>query len=160
MACCTEKILKNRRKPFLLVRWCATAGVAMTIFSIGQSFTSQFIPDAYRDLQHSLNQMQRLAATPHMADRFMRANADVNVVGELSKIKTPTLVMHTTGDLRVPYSFAQEIAAGIPGLSWCRWNFAITSCCQTNPPTAPCRTRSPIFWARSDCAAPCRALGR
>jgi hypothetical protein len=59
--------------------------------------------------------MQRLAATPHMADRFMRANADVNVAGELSKIKTPTLVRHTTGDLRVPYSFAQEIAAGIPG---------------------------------------------
>jgi pimeloyl-ACP methyl ester carboxylesterase len=83
--------------------------------SYRQFFTSQFIPEADRELQRSLNEMQRLAATPYMADRFMRANADVNVVGELSKIKTPTLVMHTTGDLRVPYSFAQEIAAGIPG---------------------------------------------
>ena len=30
-------------------------------------------------------------------------------------VKTPTLVLHAAGDLRVPYSFAQEIAAGIPG---------------------------------------------
>jgi pimeloyl-ACP methyl ester carboxylesterase len=83
--------------------------------SYRQFFTSQFIPDADRKLQHSLNEMQRVAATPQMAERFVRAIADVNVAGELFKIKTPTLVLHTTGDLRAPYSFAQEIAAGIPG---------------------------------------------
>jgi pimeloyl-ACP methyl ester carboxylesterase len=83
--------------------------------SYRQFFTSQFIPDADKELQHSLNEMQRVAATPQMAERFVRAVADINVTGELSKIKTPTLVLHATGDLRAPYSFAQEIAAGIPG---------------------------------------------
>lgn len=83
--------------------------------SYRQFFTSQFIPDADRKLQHSLNEMQRVAATPQMAERFVRAIADINVSGELSKIETPTLVLHATGDLRAPYSFAKEIAAGIPG---------------------------------------------
>jgi pimeloyl-ACP methyl ester carboxylesterase len=83
--------------------------------SYRQFFTSQFIPDANRELQHSLNEMQRVAATPQMAECFVRAIADINVAGELSKIKTPTLVLHATGDLRAPYSFAQEIAGGIPG---------------------------------------------
>jgi len=79
-----------------------------------QFFTSQFIPDAGKELQHSLNEMQRVAATPEMAERFLRANADINVAALLPKIKTPTLVLHATGDLRVPFSSAQEIAAGIP----------------------------------------------
>lgn len=80
-----------------------------------QFFTSQFIPDANKELQHSLNEMQRVAATPEMAERFLLTNADINVVDYLAKIKTPTLVLHATGDLRVPFSLGQEIAAGIPG---------------------------------------------
>ena len=83
--------------------------------SYRQFFTSQFIPDADKELQHSLNEMQRVAATPEMAERFVRAIANINVAGELAKIKTPTLVLHATGDLRAPYSFAREIAASIPG---------------------------------------------
>ena len=80
-----------------------------------QFFTSQFIPDADRKLQQSLNEMQRVAATPEMAERFVRAGADIDVTGELAKIKTPTLILHPTGDLRSPFSFGREIAAGIPG---------------------------------------------
>ena len=37
-----------------------------------QFFTSQFIPDATRELQHSLNEMQRVAATPQMANASCR----------------------------------------------------------------------------------------
>jgi pimeloyl-ACP methyl ester carboxylesterase len=80
-----------------------------------QFFTSQFIPDAGREAHHSLNEMQRVSATPEMAERYLRAVAEIDVSDLLSKIKTPTLVLHATGDLRAPYSFAREIAAGIPG---------------------------------------------
>lgn len=80
-----------------------------------QFFTSQFIPDADKALQHSLNEMQRVAATPEMAERFMLANAEVDVRDYLPRIKTPTLVLHPTGDLRAPYSLGQEMAAGIAG---------------------------------------------
>ena len=30
-------------------------------------------------------------------------------------VRVPTLVMHARGDLRVPFSQGQEVAAGIPG---------------------------------------------
>jgi len=80
-----------------------------------QFFTSLFIPDATKELQHSLNEMQRVAATPQMAECFLRVIADINVTDKLSKIKTPTLVLHPTGELRAPFLLAQEIAAGIAG---------------------------------------------
>jgi pimeloyl-ACP methyl ester carboxylesterase len=80
-----------------------------------QFFTSQFIPDAEKELQHSLNETQRLAATPEMAERFLRANAEINVSALLAKIQAPTLILHPTGDLRVPFSLGQELAAAIPG---------------------------------------------
>jgi pimeloyl-ACP methyl ester carboxylesterase len=80
-----------------------------------QFFTSQFIPDANKELQHSLNEMQRVAATPAMAERFLLASTDVDVVADLARVQCPTLVMHSTRDLRVPFAMGQEIAAGIKG---------------------------------------------
>jgi pimeloyl-ACP methyl ester carboxylesterase len=80
-----------------------------------QFFTSQFMPDADKELHHSLNETQRLAATPEMAERFLRANADFDVSALLPKITAPTLVLHPTGDLRVPFPLGQEMAAGIAG---------------------------------------------
>ena len=72
-----------------------------------QFFTSQFMPDADKDIQHSLNETQRLAAAPEMAERFLRANADADVSDQLAKITAPTLVLYPTGDLRVPYPLGQ-----------------------------------------------------
>jgi pimeloyl-ACP methyl ester carboxylesterase len=83
--------------------------------SYRQFFTSQFIPDSDKEMQRSLNEMQRVAASPQMAERYMRAIAEIDVSDLLPQIKTPTLVLHATGDLRVPFSFARDIAAGIPG---------------------------------------------
>lgn len=80
-----------------------------------QFFTSQFIPDASKELQHSLNELQRVAATPEMAERFLLASTEVDVTGDLARIKCPTLVLHSTRDLRVPFSLSQELAAGIAG---------------------------------------------
>ena len=78
-----------------------------------QFFTSQFIPDASKELQHSLNEMQRVASTPEMAERFLLASTTVNVIDDLPRIKCPTLVLHSTRDTRVSFKFGQEIAAGI-----------------------------------------------
>ncbi len=73
------------------------------------------MPDADKELQHSLNETQRLAATPDMAERFLRANAEVDVSALLPRITMPTLVLHPTGDQRAPFSLGQEMAAGIKG---------------------------------------------
>jgi pimeloyl-ACP methyl ester carboxylesterase len=80
-----------------------------------QFFTSQFIPDADKELQQSLNETERVAATPDMAARYLLANADANVSALLPEIRIPTLVLHATGDIRVPFAMGQELAAAIPG---------------------------------------------
>jgi len=82
--------------------------------SYRQFFTSQFIPDASKEIQHSLNELQRVAATPEMAERFLMASTEADVSADLARIKCPVLVLHSTRDLRVPFSMSQEIAAAVP----------------------------------------------
>jgi pimeloyl-ACP methyl ester carboxylesterase len=78
-------------------------------------FTSQFMPDASKDDHRALNDLQRAACAPEIAERYFRTTSNYNAVDFLAKVATPTLVMHARGDLRVPFSLGQEIAAGIPG---------------------------------------------
>lgn len=78
-------------------------------------FTSQFIPGGTIEQFQSFNELERAAATPEMAERFLVEVAKTNVVDLLPKVQTPTLVLHCRGDARVPFSAGQEIAAGIPG---------------------------------------------
>lgn len=80
-----------------------------------QFFTSQFMPDSTVEQQHSMNELQRISATPAVAERMLRVTANVNVANLLQKVKAPTLVLHARADLRVPFVLSQEIAAGIPG---------------------------------------------
>ena len=83
--------------------------------SYREFFTSQFFPDGTIDHHQWLNKVQRLTATPDVAERVMCMSANINVVDLLPKVSVPTLVMHARGDIRVPFSQGQEIAAGIPG---------------------------------------------
>ena len=80
-----------------------------------QWFTSQFIPGGSAEQFHLFNDLQRVSAAPEMAERYLVEVADINVVDLLPQVKAPTLVLHSTGDVRVPFSSGQEIAAGIPG---------------------------------------------
>lgn len=80
-----------------------------------QFFISQFMPDSTVEQQHSMNELERVSATPAVAERMLRVTANVNVANLLPKIKVPTLVLHARGDLRVPFVLGQEIAVGIPG---------------------------------------------
>ena len=78
-------------------------------------FTSQFIPDGTKEDHHALNELQRVACAPEIAERYFRTHCDYNVADLLATVTTPTLVMHSRGDIRVPFTLGQEIAAGIPG---------------------------------------------
>jgi pimeloyl-ACP methyl ester carboxylesterase len=83
--------------------------------SFREFFTSQFIPDGGIELHRSLNQLQRMATSPEVAERLVRVIADTNVVDLLPLVKAPTLVLHARGDLRVPFDQGQKIARGIAG---------------------------------------------
>lgn len=80
-----------------------------------QWFTSQFIPGGTAEQARWFNDLERVSATPEMMERFMIALANINVVEYLPQVTAPTLVTHCKGDVRVPFSYGQEIAAGIPG---------------------------------------------
>ncbi|HEX5866017.1 MAG TPA: alpha/beta fold hydrolase [Casimicrobiaceae bacterium] len=83
--------------------------------SYREFFTSQFIPAGTIEHHRWLNDVQRVAAAPEVAEQVLCTSAGINVVDLLPTVRVPTLVMHSRGDLRQPFSLGQEIAAGIPG---------------------------------------------
>ena len=80
-----------------------------------QWFTSQFIPESTAEQARWFNELERISASPEMAERFMLEVANIDVVDLLPKVKVPTLVLHVRGDLRAPFSLGEELAAKIPG---------------------------------------------
>jgi pimeloyl-ACP methyl ester carboxylesterase len=98
-----------------LARGLVRAGWGSHEESHRQFFTSQFIPDGTTADFHSLNEMQRVATTPEIAEQFLLTNANIDVVALMPQVKTPTLVLHSKHDTRVHCTLGQEMAAAIPG---------------------------------------------
>jgi class 3 adenylate cyclase/pimeloyl-ACP methyl ester carboxylesterase len=80
-----------------------------------QMFSLQFMPEGSKDQVDSFNELQRRSTSPECAARYMEAVGDFDVTDLLGKVRAPTLVMHARGDLRVPFDWGQQMAAGIPG---------------------------------------------
>ena len=80
-----------------------------------QVFTSLFMPDAAELNMRVFNHMQRVAATPEDAARFIESMIETDVVDLAPQVRAPALVAHVRGDQIVPYPLGREIAALIPG---------------------------------------------
>ena len=80
-----------------------------------QMFTSLFMPDAPTENQSWFNELQRMTTSAENAANLLDALGDVDARTYLKDVKAPTLVVHCRGNLRVPLSAGQELAAGIPG---------------------------------------------
>jgi pimeloyl-ACP methyl ester carboxylesterase len=80
-----------------------------------QWFTSQFIPEATIEQARWFNELERVSATPEVAERHLVASAKIDVADLLPQVRTATLVTHARGDLRILFWRGQELAAGIPG---------------------------------------------
>ena len=80
-----------------------------------QMFTSMFMPDAPAENQSWFNELQRISTTPANAVKLLRAVGEVDITNILADVRAPTLVMHATGDMRIPFNQGRELAAGIPG---------------------------------------------
>jgi class 3 adenylate cyclase len=59
--------------------------------------------------------LQRLAASPGAAMALMSSYLDIDVRTALSLVNAPTLVMHRTGDLMVPFAHGRYVAEHIEG---------------------------------------------
>jgi pimeloyl-ACP methyl ester carboxylesterase/DNA-binding winged helix-turn-helix (wHTH) protein len=80
-----------------------------------QIFTSSFFPRAAAAETDWFNELQRQTASPDNAAAMLSALGDVDVRGQLSAVRVPTLVVHPRGDMIVPMKDGIELAAGIAG---------------------------------------------
>jgi pimeloyl-ACP methyl ester carboxylesterase/DNA-binding CsgD family transcriptional regulator len=83
--------------------------------SLRQVFTMQFIPGARIEQVRAFNELMRMSAPTETALRIYRAFGAIDVRAEAPLVRCPTLVMHTTGDLRVPFEEGRVLAGLIPG---------------------------------------------
>lgn len=57
---------------------------------------------------------QGASTSPRNAGRFMREFNEIDVVDYLPRVSCPTLVLHSTRDVRVPFDEGRLMASGIP----------------------------------------------
>jgi len=80
-----------------------------------QFFTSQFIPGGTPEQHRWWNELERISTSPANAGRIMRQFGDIDVADLLPRVTCPTLVLHATGDARVPFEEGRMLASLIPG---------------------------------------------
>ena len=83
--------------------------------SLRQVFTTQFIPGASVEQARAFNELMRSSASPETALRIFHAFGALDVRAEAARVRCPTLVMHATRDLRVPFEEGRLLAGLIPG---------------------------------------------
>ena len=82
--------------------------------SFRQMFTARFIPGGTHEQADHFNELQRKTTSSECAARYFNVANSLDITDLLSKVKTPTLVMHVRDDLIVPFEAGRQLAAGIP----------------------------------------------
>jgi pimeloyl-ACP methyl ester carboxylesterase/DNA-binding SARP family transcriptional activator len=80
-----------------------------------QVFTAQFMPQGSRELWDAFNDLQKLTTSPDNAARLLDVSARIDVTDEARKVTAPTLVLHSRGDQRPPFSEGRLLATLISG---------------------------------------------
>ena len=78
-----------------------------------QLYTSQFVPDGTTEQFRAFNELLRRAASPQNAARFLRELHRQDLRAMTATLRCPTLVLHATGDLRVPFDQGRALASAI-----------------------------------------------
>src|SRR5262245_38783072 len=79
-----------------------------------QVFTSLFMPEATAEQAGWFNELQRVSCSPENAARLLTGFFELDVTNLASQLNVPTLVLHATGDLRIPFSEGRRLASMIP----------------------------------------------
>jgi pimeloyl-ACP methyl ester carboxylesterase/DNA-binding CsgD family transcriptional regulator len=80
-----------------------------------QVFTSRFIPGATDEQVGWFNDLCRKTTSPEIAARLLETRATIDVMELLSKVRAPTLILHSRDDDVIPIAEGHILAAGIPG---------------------------------------------
>lgn len=82
--------------------------------SFRQVFTSQFLPGGTPEQHRWFNDLARESTSAANAGRMIRVFDDIDVAANLGAVDCPTLVLHATGDRRVPFDEGRFVAGRIP----------------------------------------------
>lgn len=77
-------------------------------------FTDAFLPESTPEQQRWFDDLQRVSCTPETALRFMTEVGNLNIEDLLPKLTVPTLVLHSKGDLVIPFERGRDMAGRIP----------------------------------------------
>ena len=78
------------------------------------AFTSTFLPDGTPDQFRWFDDLQRESTSPENAARLMTAFGQLDVRDVAPLVTAPTLVLHSRGDMRMPFEEGRKLAALIP----------------------------------------------
>jgi len=81
-------------------------------------FTSNFVPDASREVSESWDELQRVSVNAENAIKIWDMNNRIDTVEVAKQVRVPTLVLHISGDRVVPVSEGRLTARLIPGASF------------------------------------------
>ncbi len=79
-----------------------------------QFFATQFLPDASPPLWDAFSELQRDTTSAGNVVRFLDEFGRIDVSDLAPRVRCPTLIFQSRGDLRVPEKQARELAALIP----------------------------------------------
>jgi pimeloyl-ACP methyl ester carboxylesterase len=97
-----------------------------------QVFTSQFIPDGWREQHQWFNDLERISASPENAAAIVETLHEIDVTSMAEAICVPTLVLHVKHDARVPFEEGRHLAATIPSARFVPLEGAITCYSKTS----------------------------
>jgi class 3 adenylate cyclase/pimeloyl-ACP methyl ester carboxylesterase len=77
-------------------------------------FTDAFLPESTPEQQRWFDDLQRVSCTPETAFRLMTEVGNLNIEDLLPRLTIPTLVLHSKGDIVIPFERGREMAGRIP----------------------------------------------
>jgi len=78
-------------------------------------FTHLFIPGGTAEQHRWWADLERMTASSDVAARLLSEMQGIDVLEEASKLSVPTLILHSRGDMRVPFEEGRKLAAAISG---------------------------------------------
>jgi hypothetical protein len=69
-----------------------------------QFFTNLFIPDGTPEQHRWWGDLERVTATADVAAQLLSQMQEIDVLDLAAKIRVPTLIAHSRGDMRVPFN--------------------------------------------------------
>lgn len=80
-----------------------------------QFFTNLFIPDGNPEQHRWWGDLERETASAEVAAQLLWQMQRIDVLEAATKLRVPTLIAHSRGDMRVPFDEGCKLAAAIPG---------------------------------------------